>query len=187
MTSPLSGTSFSGDVALDARRLLGCVVQTRSDGDLVAVRISEVEAYAGADDAASHAARGPTRRNSAMFGPPGTVYVYRSYGIHWCMNVVTGAEGEGGAVLLRGGEVLEGLETAKRRRGRTDHLADGPGKLCQALAVSGDEDGSVINQGPIELLARESEPPVIEATPRVGISKAVDRPWRFVVRDSPRP
>jgi DNA-3-methyladenine glycosylase len=118
-----------------------------------------------------------------MFGPAGTLYVYRSYGLHWCMNVVTGEAGVPHAVLLRGGVVLRGRDLVVARRGREHHLADGPGKLTQALAVGGDEDGTSVLDGPVRL---EPGPDRIDAgrilaTPRVGISKATERLWRFVV------
>lgn len=151
-------------------------------GDLTVVVIEEVEAYGGQDDPASHAYRGATARNASMFAAAGTLYVYRSYGIHWCANVVTGAAGEGQAVLIRGGRVVEGLEAVLRRRGRTDHLADGPGKLTQALGITGDHDGTSVFGGPVRL-EPGSVPPAssIRATPRIGITREVDRPWRFVV------
>jgi DNA-3-methyladenine glycosylase len=110
-------------------------MSTNVAGACVEILINEVEAYAGADDPASHAFKGETARTAPMFGPPGTVYVYRSYGIHWCVNIVTGDIGEAQAVLIRGGRVTEGMDTVVMRRGRTDHLADGPGKLTQALAI----------------------------------------------------
>jgi DNA-3-methyladenine glycosylase len=172
---------LEGDVFTVAQRLLGCTVRTTFQGAPTAVVLTEVEAYAGADDPASHAYRGRTRRNAAMFGPPGTLYVYRSYGIHWCMNVVVGEEGLPHAVLLRGGEITEGESTIARRRGRHDQLTNGPGKLCEALGVTGDHDGTSVVDGPIRLipgtLPRDR---TVLATPRVGISKAVDHPWRYV-------
>jgi DNA-3-methyladenine glycosylase len=116
-----------------------------------------------------------------MFGPPGTLYVYRSYGVHWCANVVAGAEGTGRAVLLRGGEPLEGKVVMQQRRGRTDQLTDGPGKLSQALGIDGSHDGLSLTDGPIRLLPRLIDVPSIVATPRVGISKAKERLWRFVL------
>lgn len=166
-----------------APQLLGMVVRTGHGSDAVAVALDEVEAYVGAEDPASHAYRGMTKRNRSMFGPPGTLYVYRSYGLHWCMNVVTGEEGVPHAVLLRGGVVTVGREVAIARRGRSDHLADGPGKLAQALAVEGRHDGTSVLGGPVSL---EGQPGTIDtasirATPRIGITKAADRPWRFVV------
>lgn len=114
-----------------------------------------------------------------MFGPPGTVYVYRSYGIHWCMNIVVKPAGEAGAVLLRGGDVVAGRQEVERRRGRTTDLANGPGKLCQALAVTGDDSGTQLGSG----ITLEIGDPVaasqIASSPRIGISKAADRLWRF--------
>ena len=159
--------------------LLGSVLTTRLDGGTTSVIITEVEAYAS-DDPASHSYRGRTRRNASMFGPPGTLYVYRSYGIHWCMNVTTGPEGEASALLLRGGQLTIGRAHATRRRGRTDHLTDGPGKLTQALGVTGDHDGLDLldPSSPIQLLPGEPLPSI--ATPRIGITKAVDVPWRWV-------
>ena len=172
---------LSGPVEMVARRLLGHRLVTEF-GDRTVVVIEEVEAYGGADDPASHAYRGHTARNASMFGPAGTLYVYRSYGIHWCANVVTGAAGEGQAVLVRGGRLVEGLELVVRRRGRTDHLADGPGKLTQALGVTGDHDGTSVFGGPVRLEPGPvPDPASIRATPRIGITREVERPWRFLV------
>ena len=114
-----------------------------------------------------------------MFEDAGAVYVYRSYGIHWCMNVVTGREGFASAVLLRGGTVTQGIDAVIARRKRTDHLADGPGKLCQALGVDGTMSGSLLNDGPINLILSRNPVTPVETTVRIGISKAKDRPWRF--------
>jgi len=172
---------LEGDVFAAAQRLLGTRIRTVFDGVATEIRLTEVEAYAGADDPASHAFRGQTARNGSMFGPAGTLYVYRSYGIHWCMNVVVGEEGLPHAVLLRGGEIVEGLGAIERRRRRTDHLTDGPGKLCQALGVTGDHDGTHVLDGPLRLLPGRLRPGSrVLATPRVGITKAAERPWRFV-------
>jgi len=173
---------LAGSVFDVARRLLGSRVRTELGGAVTEVALTEVEAYAGADDPASHAYRGRTVRNGAMFGPPGTLYVYRSYGLHWCMNIVVGDIDVPHAVLLRGGTVTEGLGTIEHRRGRTDHLTDGPGKLCGALGVTGDHDGTSVLDGPVRLLPGTlAERHTVLATPRVGISKAVEEPWRFVV------
>ncbi|MEX1044089.1 MAG: DNA-3-methyladenine glycosylase [Acidimicrobiia bacterium] len=125
-------------------RLLGSVLTTTLEGSEVSVVITEVEAYTSWDPA-SHSYSGRTARNVSMFGPPGTLYVYRSYGIHWCMNVVTGPSGEASALLLRAGVVLAGREAAVRRRGRETHLSDGPGKLTQALGVTGVHDGLIFS------------------------------------------
>lgn len=174
-------TDVLGRTSLEAAPLmLGRRLEARIGGVVAAVVLTEVEAYMGRDDPASHAHRGRTPRNEAMFGPAGTLYVYRSYGIHWCMNVVCGPEGVAMAVLLRGGTPLEGTPAMERRRGRREHLTDGPGKLCQALGVSGDHDGTSVVTGPVRLGERVLDGE-IETTPRVGISKAVDRPWRFVL------
>lgn len=177
---------FDTDVVAAARGLLGWRLISEIDGARVVAELAEVEAYDGESDPASHAFRGRTARNAAMFGPPGTLYVYRSYGIHWCMNVVSGPEGQPSAVLLRGATVLEGRGAAVERRGREDHLADGPGKLAQALGVTDVYDGHLLTTAPLRLA-----PPVraVErsiATPRVGISRAVERPWRFVVESWPQ-
>jgi DNA-3-methyladenine glycosylase len=173
---------LTGDVFDVARRLLGARLSTSFEGRITEVMLTEVEAYAGSDDPASHAFNGRTNRNAAMFGPAGTLYVYRSYGVHWCMNIVVGEPGLPHAVLLRAGEMLRGVATIERRRGRTDHLTDGPGKLCQALGVTGAHDGTSVIGGPVRL--RPGSLPTaatILATPRIGISKAVEEPWRFVM------
>lgn len=152
-------------------------------GTETSVVLTEVEAY-DQTDPASHSYRGPTPRTRTMFGPPGHLYVYRSYGIHWCMNVVTGPEGHGAAVLLRGGRPVSGMETMISRRGRRTQLTDGPGKLTQALGISGDHDGLWMGDGPV-VLRPDRGSPVVVATPRIGITKAVETPWRFVATDAP--
>lgn len=162
--------------------LLGAVIETVIKGERVAIRLNELEAYGGADDPASHAFRSKTRRNSPMFEDAGCIYVYRSYGIHWCANIVTGPPETPSAVLLRGGEVIAGVGIVKERRGRDDHLADGPGKLCQALAIDGSMSGTRLGNGPIRVELASSTPTRFDVSPRVGISKAVDRPWRFQER-----
>ncbi len=162
-----------------AARLLGAEISTTVHSRRVAVTITEVEAYGGTDDPASHAFGSRTARNEPMFGPAGTLYVYRSYGIHWCLNFVTGKEGDPQAILIRGGAVIEGTDTAIERRGRSDHLADGPGKLCQALGIDGSLSGRRVGQDSVDVVVAAAPVGYI-ATPRVGITKAVDRPWRFV-------
>lgn len=164
-----------------ARSMLGMRLRTEFLGRTTELLLTEVEAYGGSDDAASHAYRGPTEKNRSMFGPAGTLYVYRSYGVHWCANVSTGPEGIGRAVLLRGGVPLEGETIMQQRRGRLDHIADGPGKLAQALGIDGSHDGTSVFYGPVRLLPRSGETPSIVSTPRVGITKAKERPWRFVL------
>lgn len=164
-----------------AKSLLGSLLISEL-GPRVSLTINETEAYGGSDDPASHAFRRPTARNGSMFGPAGFWYVYRSYGVHWCLNLVTGPAGEGQAVLLRGGQTAEGEEVAARRRGRSDHLADGPGKLTQVLGATGAQDGSPAFAGPLRLEpGPPPDPSRIRATPRIGITKATDRPWRFLL------
>ncbi|HHV20584.1 MAG TPA: DNA-3-methyladenine glycosylase [Propionibacterium sp.] len=153
----------------------------------VAVRITEVEAYAGDTDPASHAYKGRTRRNAVMFGPPGRLYVYSMHG-HFCANVICTPEGVGGGVLIRAGEVIEGLEHARERRpGVPDHrLARGPGCLTRALGITLLDNGTDLlsPEGTVELQPHVSES-TIASGPRVGISRAVDRPWRFWVAGDP--
>ena len=173
--------------ALDlAPSLLGATLRV---GDR-AGRIVETEAYEGADDPASHAASGRTSRNAAMFGPAGHLYVYRIYGMHWCANVVCGQDGTAGAVLIRAVEPLEGVAQmwADRPKARVEtDLASGPGKLCAALGISGEHDGTDLlsGSGVLQLIDGPAVPPSdIVSGPRVGISKAADRPWRFAIADN---
>ena len=147
--------------------------------DGIGGRIVEVEAY-DQEDPAAHGYSGRTERNASMFGPPGHAYVYRSYGIHWCLNFVCEDEGVASAVLIRALEPTQGLEEMAERRG-TDQLrllAAGPGRLCQALGITREHDGAPLDRPPFELQAGSEVP--IERGPRIGITKAVDRPWRYV-------
>ena len=145
-------------------------------------RIVEVEAYR-ADDPASHTFRGETPRNSVMFGPPGHLYCYRSYGIHTCANIVTGPPGDGAAVLIRALVPVAGVDEMRRRRGRSTGLTDGPGKLCQALGITLAHNGvDLCGPGPVLLVDDGTPPPGAPLVgPRVGITKGVDTPWRFRV------
>ena len=164
-----------------APHILGSILQTNFNGQIVGVRLTEAEAYKGEDDPASHAYRGRNKRNGSMFERPGTLYVYRSYGVHWCANVAAGPVGTGWGILFRGGEVVEGLNIARHRRGGRDDLANGPGKLCQALGITGDNNGSFLLDGSRAVRFEPGViPEVVMATPRIGISRAADRPWRFV-------
>jgi DNA-3-methyladenine glycosylase len=151
----------------------------------ITARILETEAYLGLDDPASHAYRGRRHAgNAAIYGPPGSWYVYRSYGIHWCANLVTGAAGQGAAVLLRALEVDVGRHVAARRRGRVPpaRLTDGPGKLCQALAIDRSLDGLSMKTSPVRVGAGEVVAgQVVRVTPRIGITRAADWPLRFVL------
>ena len=152
--------------------------------DGVGGRIVEVEAY-DQEDPASHGFRGRTSRNASMFGPPGHAYVYRSYGIHWCLNLVCGAQDVAEAVLVRALEPTRGVEAMRRRRGLTDlrALCSGPGKLCEALAVTRDHDGLPLDRPPFMLEPRD-EVPEIATAPRVGITQATELSWRYIERGS---
>jgi DNA-3-methyladenine glycosylase len=153
--------------------------------DGVGGTIVEVEAY-DQDDPASHAFNGRTQRNAVMFGPAGFAYVYRSYGIHWCLNFVCAEPGRAEAVLIRALQPERGLDAMRARRGVDSEraLCSGPGKLCQALAVTGAHDGLPLDEPPFELLAR-AEPPAIATGARIGVTKAADRPWRYGLAGSP--
>lgn len=154
-----------------------------------AARIVEVEAYRGVDDPASHAFRGPTPRTAVMFGPPGHLYVYFSYGMHWCANVVASTDGTAGAVLLRAGAPLRGIEAMRVDRPAARHdldLANGPAKLCRAVGIDGADDGIDLCGGGGRVTVRDdgTAPPEVPAVgPRVGISVATELPWRFSVPD----
>jgi DNA-3-methyladenine glycosylase len=177
MSTTLERSFFDRPVLEVAPDLLGVVLS--HDG--VAVRLTEVEAYDGANDPGSHAYRGRTPRNGTMFGPPGHLYVYFSYGIHWCANVVCGPEGTASAVLLRAGEVVEGAELAQKRRGErvaARDLARGPARLTQALGVDRAHDGADLFDGAIRL-DRGGRPEATLTGPRVGLRDAADRPWRY--------
>jgi DNA-3-methyladenine glycosylase len=148
-------------------------------------RIVEVEAY-DQEDPASHGYRGRTARNEAMFGPPGHAYVYRSYGIHWCLNLVCGEEGVAEAVLVRALEPTSGLEEQRRRRGVEDlrALCSGPGKLCQALGITGEHDGLPLDAAPFLLEPRDEAPEIVTG-PRIGITRATELSWRYALARSP--
>ena len=167
-----------------APRLLGAVIRHGS----VAVRLTELEAYDGATDRASHAYRGPTARNAVMFGPPGHLYLYFTYGMHWAGNISCGPEGVGCGVLMRAGEVIEGLELARSRRGSASdrNLARGPGRLTQALGLHPEHKGSdLLGDGPVKLQPPAELAEMIMVGPRVGVSVEADRPWRFWIGGSP--
>lgn len=169
-----------------ASHLLGWHLVSERQGVTTSLVITEVEAYAH-DDPASHSFRGETRRNASMFRQAGTLYVYRSYGIHWCANVVTGPVGHGAAVLIRGGMPVKGRDVMVMRRGRPDHLADGPGKLCRSLSIDGSYDGLDLVQGVGVWLEPGPPPAGYVTTPRIGITRAVELPWRFVALGGPPP
>jgi DNA-3-methyladenine glycosylase len=186
-------TAFlQGDVVTAARRLLGCYIIRELDGEQLIGRIVETEAY-HQTDAASHSYKGRTPRTDIMFGPAGYLYVYFTYGMHYCMNVVTGAEGEGSAVLIRAIEPIHGEETMaahRNRPGKPDlqriQLTNGPAKVCQALAIDKQWNGHDLRQSPVCLRIL---PPVndtmITAATRIGITKDTHRLWRFYETDNP--
>ena len=175
MPESLHPADFERDAADMARLLIGAVLLV----DGVGGRIVEVEAY-DREDPASHSHAGPTPRNQAMFGPPGRAYVYRSYGIHWCLNFVCREEGHGAGVLIRAIEPLEGLAEMCERRGLHEPrlLCSGPGRVGQALAIKHEYNGHRLDQRPFQVLAAD-RPYDIVVGPRIGISKAADVPWRF--------
>jgi DNA-3-methyladenine glycosylase len=172
---------FDRSVRLVAPDLIGAKLLFRGVGGIIV----EVEAYHHTDPAA-HSFRGPTQRNAVMFGPPGYAYVYRSYGIHWCLNFVTEPAGSASAVLIRALEPTEGIAVMRRRRGIKDErlLCAGPGRLCEALGITGKENGARLAPPPFELRARAAAPE-IAIGPRIGISVAVEQPWRYGLKGSP--
>ena len=172
---------FTRDVHEVARALIGAELLVDGVGGLIV----EVEAYAP-DDPAAHGFRGRTERNASMFGPPGHAYVYRSYGIHWCLNVTCEAEGVPSAVLIRALEPTSGLATMRARRGVDDkrRLCSGPGRLCQALGVTHAQDGLPLDRSPFELRPG-TDSPELAVGPRIGLTKAADRPWRYGLAGSP--
>ena len=180
MPKRLTKSFFRRSVHEVAPDLIGATL--RFDG--VGGRMVEVEAYHHTDPAA-HSFRGQTERNAVMFGPPGYAYVYRSYGIHWCLNFVCEPEGSASAVLIRALEPTAGLSTMRRRRGVTDPrlLCSGPGRLCEALRISRRHNGFALDEAPFELFARSDAVEVV-AGPRIGITKAVNEPWRYGLKGS---
>jgi DNA-3-methyladenine glycosylase len=197
LTGPCSGRpgplltpeELLGPPEVVAPTLLGCWLVTDRPEGRVALRLTEVEAYSGNGiDPAAHSHRGPTPRAAIMFGPPGRLYVYFSYGVHWCANVVVGPEGHGSAVLLRAGDVVVGEELARVRRPAARSardLARGPARLTQALAI-GPEDkaADLLSPDSTVRLHHGTPPAAVSAGPRVGISVATDLPWRFWETDA---
>jgi DNA-3-methyladenine glycosylase len=194
MSEPVRRQLHRDELAIDpvdaARLLLGCVLESSTSDGLVGVLLTEVEAYRGAEDPASHCYRGRTARNEVMFGPAGHLYVYFVYGMHFCANVVCLVDGVPGAVLLRAGEICSGMELARKRRPavrRDAELARGPARLTSALGIGREDNGAdvVAPSSPLRLLAGN---PVgeedIETGPRVGVAAAMNVPWRFWLRGS---
>jgi DNA-3-methyladenine glycosylase len=175
MNKPLQPADFEVEAHVMARTLIGATLLIDGVGGMIV----ETEAY-DRDDPASHSHAGPTDRNRAMFGPPGRAYVYRSYGIHWCLNFVCREEGHGAGVLIRALEPTHGLDRMRERRGLQDLrlLCAGPGRLGQALAVHHDYNGHRLDRPPFEVIRSKGDVPIV-CGPRIGISKAADVPWRF--------
>lgn len=182
---PLPKSFFERPADLVARELLGAQLISSLGPARLRGIILETEAYLGRDDPASHAYRGRRHAgNASLYGPPGTWYVYRSYGIHWCANLVCGKPAPGGAVLLRGVLPVDGLALMRRRRGGVADrdLTNGPGKLCQALGITLDLDGLPMPRSPVLVAAGEPASSLaMSVTPRIGITKATDWPLRFVL------
>jgi DNA-3-methyladenine glycosylase len=185
----VSVAQLAVDPVAAARRILGATVTGRG----VRATIVEVEAYGGVPDgpwpdAAAHSYRGPNGRNSVMFGPPGHLYTYRSYGIHVCANIACGPDGTAAAVLLRAGVIEDGLGVARSRRGvsvRDAALARGPGNLCAALKITMDDNGIDVFDPDSPVTLSLGDTTAAEAGPRVGVSQAADRPWRLWLRGAP--
>jgi DNA-3-methyladenine glycosylase len=177
----LAGEFFARSVHEVAPELVGATLLVNGIGG----EIVEVEAY-DHEDPAAHGYRGRTARNTAMFGPAGHAYVYRSYGIHWCLNFVCGEEGVPDAVLVRALRPTHGVETMRSRRGVEGErsLCSGPGKLCQALGITREHDGRRLDRPPFELHEREREPELVVG-PRIGITRAAELPWRYALEGSP--
>ncbi len=186
--APLPREFFRRDPRLVAPELIGTIL---AGPDGRAGRLVEVEAYCGADDAAAHTYRGQTRRNAKMFGPPGHMYVYFTYGMHWCANAVCGEEGVGVGVLIRALEPIAGLERMRLARAkvvRDTQLCSGPARLAQAMGITGASDGAdlVGGEGGYRLLRDPAVPSMdVLNTSRIGISKAIDAPWRWYVAGNP--
>jgi DNA-3-methyladenine glycosylase len=207
--APLSRDFFARFAVDVAPELLGCVLEHQTAAGLVAVELTEVEAYAGQNDPASHAYRGKTKRNAVMFGPPGHAYVYFTYGMHFCVNLVCLGENSVSAILLRAGAIVEGEDLARTRRGRSTSaphpsgiafrdLARGPARLCQALDIDRSLDGAdvCVPDSPLRIRSPQSQLPATDAStharsgkilsgPRVGVSAAAEVPWRFWLEGDP--
>ena len=187
-SAPLPAGFYERDTEQVARDLLGAVLRCTTSAGVASGRIVETEAYLGEHDLACHAAAGLTQRTRWLYGAPGTAYVYFIYGVHWCFNAVTRAVGSPSAVLVRALEPLDGVELMRERRGhvRERDLTNGPGKLCEALGITGAQNGIPLRKSAIEILRGE---PVVDSkvvvTPRIGITKSAEWPLRWYVDDNP--
>jgi DNA-3-methyladenine glycosylase len=177
---------LGGSVASAAKRLLGCILEREIDGQIIKVRIVETEGY-DQTDAASHSYKGQTERTNVMFGPAGHLYVYFTYGMHYCCNIVVGDEGYGAAVLIRAVQPLKNEELLEKRRGGKQgvDLTNGPAKLCQALGIDKRLNGHDLHSLPLRLILQPPATNDVVTTTRVGISQAKDVPWRFYLKHNP--
>ena len=187
--APLPKSFFARDTEVVARELLGAVLECRTQEGVVSGRIVETEAYVGEHDLACHAAAGRTQRTAPLYGPPGIAYVYFIYGVHWCVNAVTRPVDQPSAVLIRALEPLEGIEIMRRRRpaARRDiDLTNGPGKLCEALGITGTHNWLPLQKPPLRILRGSPVPEALtQTTPRIGITQCRDWPLRWVIRENP--
>ena len=186
MTTPiLNQAFFARDVRVVARELLGCRLTYVSNEGTAGGTIVETEAYLGARDPASHAFRGQTKRNAVMFGPAAHAYIYFTYGMHYCFNVVTGVDGVGDAVLIRALEPTVGLELMQTRRGQVDdrQLTNGPAKLVQALGITKADYGRNVLEPPL-VITTGTKPRHVSTSPRIGITNAQDKLWRYYITDN---
>lgn len=184
---PLDRSFFARSALEVAPEMLGTRLVSQVGGSLAAGRVVEVEAYPGPEDPASHAAAriGRTERNEPMFGPPGTVYMHLNYGVHWCLNAVVDQEDHPAAVLVRALEPVAGRETIRQRRGH-EKLTQGPGRLTQALGLDDRFQGHVLWEPPLQLFsASERLGYAVDTSPRIGISRGQEKPWRFFLEDHP--
>jgi DNA-3-methyladenine glycosylase len=185
---PLPAGFYARETELVARELLGATLECTVRGTRCSGRIVETEAYTGEEDLACHAAAGRTARTELLYGPPGRAYVYFVYGMHWCVNAVTRRAGLPSAVLIRALEPLDGIAAMRRCRGTTRDrdLTNGPAKLCEALAITGAHNGLSLQTSALRILRGERVPDAdVAVTPRIGISRAVEEPLRWIVRSSP--
>ena len=187
MPRPLPAGFYARDTELVARDLLGATLECVARGVRCRGRIVETEAYTGEEDLACHAAAGRTARTEVLYGPPGRAYVYFVYGMHWCVNAVTRRTGLPSAVLIRAVEPIEGIAAMRRRRGvqRDRDLTNGPAKLCEAMGITGAFNGLSLQTSPLRILRGEHVPDDdVAVTKRIGISRAVEEPLRWIVRSS---
>jgi DNA-3-methyladenine glycosylase len=189
LRSPLRRAFYARDTEIVARELLGAILECRTREGVASGRIVETEAYVGEHDLACHAAAGHTTRTAPLYGPPGIAYVYFIYGVHWCVNAVTRAVDEPSAVLIRALEPLEGLELMRRRRKaakRDVDLTNGPGKLCEALGITGEHNWLPLQEPPLRILRGAPVPDsLIQRTARIGITQCRDWPLRWVIAGNP--